>query len=268
MRQPINLIITSMIFFPEKSFYEEPEDYGLQWEDASIKTADGIQLHGWFLKAGIPGTVSGERGTLLFFHGNAGNISARLSKAKGWVDRGFSVLLVDYRGYGKSEGQIQHQEDVLKDARAAWDYLGRTRKIGPSRIILYGESLGTHPAIVLAGENKAGGLILEAPFTSFSDLACVHYPLVPKALLKDFTFPNLDRIGSIQCPVFILHGTQDEICPYVMSRELFNKAPQPKEFLEIPGGTHNGLPLECGENFWKKPAEFLAKNLIPPNSKR
>ena len=247
-------MIASMIFFPEKEWDESPADYGLLWEDASFQTSDHVKLHGWFLKA------ADEKGVVLFFHGNAGNISGRLFKAKGWVERGFSVFLVDYRGYGKSEGQIQTQEDVLKDARAAWDWL-IVKKSESSSIILYGESLGTHPAIVLAGENKAAALVLEAPFTSFADLAGVHYPFVPKMLVRDFIFPNLDRIHAVRCPVFILHGTNDEICPYAMAQKLFEFAPGPKELFTIPSGTHNDLPSAAGQDYWQKTAEFLAKHI-------
>lgn len=244
-------MIASMIFFPEKAFYERPENYGFLWEDAAIQTEDGVRLHGWFLKS------PAEKGILLFFHGNAGNISGRLFKAKGWVDRGYSVLLVDYRGYGQSEGKIEHGDDILKDARAAWKYLSLRHNL-PT--VLYGESLGTFAATALAGEHAAAALILEAPFTSFLDLAGVHYPFVPKGLLKDFAFSNKDRIGAVQCPVFILHGTRDEICPYALSQKLFELAPAPKEFFSIQEGGHNDLPNCAGPDFWEKPYQFISKN--------
>ena len=247
-------MIRSMLFFPEKNFYEKPEDYGLLAEDVFFQTTDGVRLHGWFLKVPAPSSRF-----LLFFHGNAGNISGRLQKAKGWIEHGFSVLLVDYRGYGKSEGGIERGEDVLTDARASWNYLTGVKGAEPSQMVLYGESLGTHPAIVLAGEKKAAALVLEAPFTSFADLAGVHYPFVPKSFLKGFEFFNLGPIEKIQCPVFILHGTKDEICPFALARKLFDQAPPPKEFFEIAGGTHNDLPSAAGPDFWQKPFKFIAK---------
>ena len=236
----INLMITSMIFFPEKTFYERPENYGLVHEDVSFQTQDGVQLHGWYLK-GPP-----EKGVLLFFHGNAGNISGRIYKAEGWVKRGFSVFLVDYRGYGKSEGRIDHQEDVVKDAEAALSWLREVKRIPDSKIVLYGESLGSHPAIRLAVREKFAGLILEAPYTSFVDLGKLHYPLVPSSLVADFAFPNKDYIGQLQTPLFIVHGTEDEVCPYAMSGELFEHAPSPKEFFTVTGGAHNDLPIKSG----------------------
>ena len=247
-------MIRSMIFFPEKSFHEKPGDYGLLWEDAFFQTEDKIRLHGWFLK-----TAQQSPRTLLFFHGNAGNISGRLFKAKGWVDRGFSVLLVDYRGYGKSEGKIEREENILTDARASWNYLTGVKKAEPSKIVLYGESLGTYPAIKLAGEHHGATLILEAPFISFLELAGVHYPFVPKSLLKNFAFSNIGSIENIQCPVFILHGTKDEICPYAMAEKLFQHAPAPKEFFPVPDGGHNDLPERAGRDFWEKPYQFILK---------
>ncbi len=230
----VNLMITSMIFFPEKVFYEKPEDYDFDWEDVSIQTTDGAKLFGWYLKA------PQAHGTLLFLHGNAGNISGRLSKAKGWVERGYSVLLIDYRGYGQSEGEIQHEEDIVRDGTAALDWLLKKKGLPLSRIILYGESLGTYPAIRLAVQHSAVALVLEAPFTSFVALAKIHYAMLPgflaSTLLQDFAFRNSDWIEKIQTPLFILHGTGDEICPYEMGEQVFEKAPEPKGFLSIPGG--------------------------------
>ena len=248
-------MIPAMIFFPEKTFYEKPGDYGFDWEDAALQTSDGVSLHGWFLKS------PENKGTLLFFHGNAGNISGRLFKAKGWVDRGFSVLLLDYRGYGQSEGQIAHEENLTRDAEAGLAWLRDTKKIPLSKIVFYGESIGTAPAIRLAVEHPAAAVILEAPFTSFAALARRHYPFVPEMLLKDFKFPNIDRIAQIKAPLFILHGERDEICPYAMAGELFEKAPEPKTFFTIPSGMHNDLPMAAGNDYWEKPRQFIAKYL-------
>ena len=247
----INMLLTSLIFFPDKTFYETPEQYGLAWEDVYVQTQDGVKLHGWYLEA------KQAKGTVLFFHGNAGNISSRLFKAKGWADRGFSVFLIDYRGYGKSEGKIEHEKDVLEDAQAAFKWVTETKKNSLTKIVLYGESLGTNPAIRLAAEHQVGAVILEAPFTTFYDLAHTHYPFVPKMLLKDFEFSNIDRIQDIKAPLFMLHGTRDEICSYQMGETLFQKAPEPKEFFTIPDGGHNDLPNVAGSDFWEKPYRFI-----------
>ncbi len=175
------------------------------------------------------------------------------------MDRGFSVFLIDYRGYGKSEGKIEHGKDVFEDANAAFKWATETRKVPLTKLVLYGESLGTNPAIRLGTENQVGAVILEAPFTTFYELAHTHYPFVPKMLLKDFEFSNIDRIQDIKAPLFILHGTRDEICPYRMGEALFQKAPDPKEFFSISDGGHNDLPMAAGDDFWEKPYQFILK---------
>lgn len=251
----LKLMIASLIFFPEKTFYEKPADYGLIAEDVRFRTEDGVSLHGWYLPA------PENKAVLLFFHGNAGNISGRLSKADGWVRRGYSVFLVDYRGYGASEGRIEHQDDVIRDADAALAWLLDEKKQPLSKIVLYGESLGSHPAIRLGSEHAVAAVILEAPFTSFVDLGKIHYPVVPSAVIRDFAFPNEDFIAYLKAPLFILHGMEDEICPYAMAGELFEKAPLPKEFFSIADGMHNDLPIKAGEDYWNRPASFLEKIL-------
>jgi dipeptidyl aminopeptidase/acylaminoacyl peptidase len=244
-----------MIFFPEQKLYEKPADYGMAFEDAWVPADPGVTLHGWYLKAGA------EKGVLLFFHGNAGNIANRLYKAKGWIELGFSVFLVDYRGYGQSTGKIRHENDVYRDARAALEWLRNEKKVPPGRIVLYGESLGSAPAVRLASEERFAALILEAPFTSFVDLARVHYPFVGEWMMKDFRFSNLEWAASLKTPLFIMHGTHDEICPYEQSEQLFENAPEPKGFFSIPGGTHNDLPVSAGENYWAQPYQFVTARM-------
>lgn len=246
-------MITSLLFFPEKSYYELPKDHGLQEQNVSIPVPGGIKLQGWFFKAPAPPA------TLLFLHGNAGNISGRLSKAKGWVERGASVLLMDYRGYGKSEGAIARGSDLIEDARAALDWLERDQKIPPEKIILYGESIGSYPAIVLAGEKKFAGLILEAPLSSLRELAKKHYGGVPDFVLKDFEMENEENIPDVKAPLFIFHGNLDDICPVEMGRALYRAAPSPKELYVVQGGQHNDLPNVAGENFFDYPWRFITK---------
>ena len=246
-------MVTSFLFFPEKNFYERPEDHGLKAQDVAVTTTDKVQLHGWFFEAD-PAKL-----TLLFFHGNAGNISGRLSKARGWVQRGLSVFLIDYRGYGRSAGKIEKAEDLLEDARGALGWLEVEKEILSQRIILYGESIGSYPAVELAKEKKFAGLILEAPFTTLHDLAKKHYGWVPDFVLKSFTMPNEELISKARAPVFILHGDRDEICPKEMGERLYELAPSPKEFYGIPGGEHNDLPEVAGENYFDYPYRFIAK---------
>lgn len=253
MKWLVRLMVTSFLFFPEKDFYELPQDYGLEAQDVSIVTPDKVRLHGWFFEAREAKTA------LLFLHGNAGNISGRLFKAQGWVERGVSVLLLDYRGYGKSEGAIKKGSDLVNDARSALQWLQESKQIPPSQIILYGESIGSYPAIELAKEEKFRGLILEAAFSSLSELAKKHYSWAPEFLLKDFQMNNLDGIQAVKAPVFMMHGELDEICPKEMGEELYELAPPPKEFYAVQGAQHNDLPLVAGSNFFEYPYRFLTK---------
>lgn len=251
-------MLESMIFFPEKNFYEKPEDYGFKYEEVRfpVPCPHPADLFGWYL---VCADDPSSKPVVLFFHGNAGNISNRLYKAKGWIDRGFNVFLIDYRGYGKSSGKIKHQKEVIEDANAAFDWLEK-KGISPSRIVLYGESLGTYPAIKLAGERAVAAVVLEAPFTSLFDVARAHYPFVMPGMMDDFRFSNVEAISQVKAPLFMLHGTEDEICPYSMAGDLFEKAPEPKGFLTIPGGHHNDLPMVAGEDFFDKPREFILQN--------
>ncbi len=243
-------MITSMVFFPTKEFSLKPESFGLAADDVWCETKDGVRIHGWFLQL--------KKSTLylLFFHGNADNISVRLPKAKEWVSRGISVLLVDYRGYGKSEGEIKHGSDLCQDAQAALKWLQEKKSSTPSNIILYGESIGAVPAIELAAKEKFKAVILEAPFTSLKELAKHHYGIAPDFLLKDFLLDNESKISQIKSPVFVLHGTEDEIVPFSMGKRLFEKAPEPKQFFEIKGAHHNDITSVGGKDFFERPFHF------------
>lgn len=253
MKWLLNLMVTTFLFFPGKNFYALPKDFGLSEEEVFLTTQDGVRLHGWFFA--IPESPA----TLLFFHGNAGNISGRLFKAKGWIERGVSVFLIDYRGYGRSDGKIKKGIDLLEDAKAALVWLEKEKRIPSGRIILYGESIGSYPAIALAGEKKFSGLVLEAPFTTLLDLAGIHYNWVPEILLKDFPMKNEDAISRAKAPVFILHGDQDEICPVKFGERLYELAPSPKELYVVQGGRHNDLPEVAQTAYFDYPCRFLAR---------
>lgn len=254
MQWLINLIITTMIFFPEKNLYDFPANHHLISEDVSITTSDGVRLHGWYLKS------PADKGTLLFFHGNAGNISGRLLKAQGWIERGYNVFLIDYRGYGKSESKIKNQNDLYLDAKAAFEWLKENKESDLAKIIFYGESLGTYPATRMAADYAAAALVLEAPFTSFTDLGKKYYPFVPSGWIKDFAFANIDYIETIKTPLFILHGTRDEIVPYEMGKKLYETAVTAKEMHTLEGAAHNNLPQAGGVDYWNRSQQFIEKN--------
>jgi len=250
-------MIASMIFFPVRQFQDQPEEFGLSAEEVRFETEDEVGLHGWFFSATPHASGVHTRSIcLVFLHGNAGNISTRLHKAKEWVMRGVSVLLFDYRGYGKSKGSIRSEEDLYRDSSAAIQWV-KARGFTPSQIALYGESIGSVPAIHLAQKEKFLALILESPFTSLREIAKLHYGWAPAFFLKGFEMANEQKIPQIRSPVFILHGTDDEISPFEMGRRLFEQAPEPKGFLAVDGGTHNDLSSVGGKDFYEKPFEFI-----------
>ena len=251
MRALVNLMIASMIFFPVREFSFRPEEFGLTFENAWCETQDGLKIHGWFLKAPNASTC------LLFFHGNADNISIRLPKAQEWVKRGVSVLLVDYRGYGQSEGKIKKGKDLYADGEAAFKWLREAKNLKPEQLILYGESIGSVPAIELALNHRFKSIVLEAPFTSIVELARHHYGgWIPEFLLKDFLLDNEAKISQLKAPLFILHGEDDEIVPITMGKRLFEQAPEPKQFFEIPGAHHNDISEVGGTEFYERPFRF------------
>ncbi len=244
-------MLENLIFFPEKNYLAQPEDFGLKAEPAQVAVSDRIALAGWFFRAERPA------GTLLFLHGNAGNVSDRLPKAKGWLEQGFSVFLVDYRGYGESTGSIRREADLYEDAERAQRWLLGEKNVAADALIVYGESIGSAPALKLASEGKVRAVVLEAPFTTFKELAKTHYGWVPDFLLAKYRFDNRARAGSVTVPVFLLQGTEDEICPVRMGRELFELFAGPKEAFWIEGGHHNDLPEVAGSEFFTQPSAFL-----------
>ena len=247
---------TSLIFFPNTPSREltaSPADIDLEFESVSIKTGDQVTLHGWFIPA------SEEKGTLLFFHGNAGNISHRLDSLKIFHDLGLSVLIIDYRGYGRSQGTITENGTYL-DAEAAWNYLVETRKIPSKKIIFFGRSLGAAIAAYCAEKHTPGALILESAFTSVPDIAARLYPIFPVRILSRFQYNTKKSLLSVNCPVLIIHGPDDEIIPFENGLQLYQSAREPKTILEIQGGHNEGF-LVSGKTYIEGIGKFLTASL-------
>jgi fermentation-respiration switch protein FrsA (DUF1100 family) len=228
------LVQDQMVYFPTRGITVTPADIGLTYEPAWLETADGVKLFGWF----VP--VEQARGVVLFLHGNAGNISHRLDSIDTFHRLRLSVFIIDYRGYGQSEGKTSEQGTYL-DAEAAWHYLVDERQIPPNEIILFGRSLGGAVAAWLAQKYSPGGLILESTFTSVPDVAAKHYPFLPVRLLARLKYNTLERLSEINCPVLIVHSPDDEIIPYSHGQQLFAAAQEPKEFLKLSGGHNEGV---------------------------
>lgn len=246
----------SFIYFPARTLAATPADAGLAWEDVRLRTADGVALHGWYVPA------EPVRGTLLFLHGNAGNISHRLSSLAQFHRLGLATLIVDYRGYGRSEGSPD-EAGTYADAHAAWRYLTAERGIDPGRIVVFGRSLGGAVAAELAARTTPAGLIVESAFTSVRAMSRHYYPWLPTALLVRIRYPTLAYLRAIRCPVLVAHSRADEIVPPAFGRELYAAAPGPKWFLELDGG-HNDGHLVTGSRYLEALDRFLAQ-VLPPS---
>ncbi len=212
-----------------------PAELGLPWEDVELTTADGVRLHGWYLPA--PGEV---RHTVLFFHGNAGNISHRLDTLETFHRLGLATLIIDYRGYGHSEGSPS-ESGLYRDAEAAWRHLTQARGIDPERIVAFGRSLGAPVAAHLAAERTVGGLALESAFTSVPDLAAELYPIFPVRALARIEYPTRQFLARVDAPVLVIHSPDDETIPFHHGEALYEAAPAPKRFLRIEGDHNTGF---------------------------
>jgi fermentation-respiration switch protein FrsA (DUF1100 family) len=215
---------------PGRTLTMTPADVGMDYQDVSIETTDGVTLHGWFI-AGRSSRV------LLFFHGNAGNISHRLDSIRQFQDLGLSVLIIDYRGYGQSEGRTT-ERGIYRDADAAWRYLIEGRGIVASDIVIFGRSLGASVASRLAAQTQPLALIVESSFTSVPDIAQDLYPWLPARWLSRLSHATRDYIQDVRCPVLVVHSRDDEIIPFHHGEEIFASANERRTLLEIHG-THN-----------------------------
>ncbi|MDD5299724.1 MAG: alpha/beta hydrolase [Gallionella sp.] len=225
-----------LVFYPEigREVSATPGQIGLPYEDLQLKTSDGISLHGWYIPAAQP------RGTVLFLHGNAGNISHRLDSLRMFHRLGYSTLIFDYRGYGNSGGTPSEQ-GTYRDAEAAWRYLTEQLHIPSCRIVLFGESLGGTVAAWLAGRQKPAALVIASGFTSVPDLGQQLYPYLPVRWLARIRYDTRAYLRSVAAPVLVAHSPQDDIIPFEHGRALFAAANPPKQFLELAGGHNDGF---------------------------
>ncbi len=242
-----------LVYFPEKPLSLTPGAIGLDYTSVNIATSDGETLHGWWM------SVPNAKGTVLFFHGNAGNISHRINYLAMFKRLGYNTLLFDYRGYGQSSG-VPSESGTYLDAQAAWRYLTEIRSIAPARIVVFGESLGGAVATWLAAQEKPGLLALASTFTSVPDLAAKLYPFLPVRWISRFDYDTRKSLQSVTCPVFIAHSPQDEIIPFEHGQQLFQAAPEPKQFLTLEGGHNIGFIFM--QPLWIKSLDaFMDENL-------
>ena len=242
-----------LVFFPSRALIMTPDRVGLEYQDVDIPVAANEKINAWYCKTGISGDSTP---TVLYCHENAGNISYGLETVRSFLDLGANVLVFDYRGYGRSDGRPSEQ-NVYADARAAWDWLVTEQRVSPSRIFVFGRSLGGAVAVDLATRVDCAGLILESTFTSAAALGQRLYPFVPIRLVSRFSFDSLAKIRRVSCPVLVTHSPADEMIPYAMGRELFDAAAAEKRFVEL-AGYHNDLLSLDSEPYRRALREFLS----------
>lgn len=238
-----------MIHFPTNHLVASPENAGLEYQDLTLITEDEEHLHAWFLPVEQP------RGVLLFFHGNAGNISHRLESLRIFHRLQLDVLIVDYRGYGRSSGRPS-ERGLYRDGQAAWHYLIEQRQVAPEEIVVFGRSLGAAVAAHLAARQPVGALILESGFTSVADLGADLYPFLPVRLLVRYRYPTAEDLAQVTAPVLVVHSRDDEIIPFSHGERLYQTASEPKWFLEIQG-SHNAGFMDSGEDYIRGLKRFL-----------
>ena len=253
------------LYCPVREVPYDPGDIGLTFEPVTFRTDDGLKLTGWYVPA------ENAQMTVLFCHGNGGNMTHRLDSLNILNELGLNCFIFDYRGYGKSRGKPSENGTYL-DARAAWKWLTKTKGIEPENIIIFGRSLGGSIASYLAVEVKPKGLIIESSFTSYIDIGKKFYPYMPVRLFAAFSYNTIDYIRRVNCPVLIIHSRNDEVIPFEFGLRLYDAANEPKEFVEI-FGTHNDGFLYSGETYrksWSQWLDFLKdyKEVTGPKLKR
>lgn len=242
----------SFIYFPAK--YPEgnwqPETYGLKAEECWFETTDGVGLHGWFFRVDTP------RATILWCHGNAGNITHRLDNIRKLINLDVNIFIFDYRGYGRSQGKPS-EDGLYRDAEAAYEFLRTKMGVAPSSMIIFGRSLGAAVAVDLASKQPNAGVILESAFTSASDVAWDLAPFLPVAFFLRSKFNAVEKIQSIHTPILFTHGTDDRTIPLNLGKKLFEAANKPKWFYPIEGADHNDTYLVGGRAYFDRISEFI-----------
>jgi fermentation-respiration switch protein FrsA (DUF1100 family) len=245
---------SQMIYHPQKEILVTPSEVGLPFEDVQFQTTDKLNLHGWFVPA------DSTKPTILYFHGNAGNISGRMETIQLLHQLGLNVFIFDYRGYGKSEGNPS-EEGTYRDATAAWKYLTADRKISEQRIIVMGRSLGGSIAVWLAARHEPAAAIIESTFISAADLGADIYPWLPVRWMIRYDYNTLENIKKLSVPLFMAHSRDDQVVPFHHGQILFKEANEPKTFVELRGSHAAGF-WESGAKYRESLRQFLDSHTV------
>ena len=241
-------LVDRMIFQPSPGADLAPADVGLAGDDVFLETEDGVRIHAFWLPA------PGASRAILFLHGNAGNASHRLPNAARLHALGAHVLVLDYRGYGRSEGRPT-EAGVYADARAGLRHLADARGVPERRVVVFGRSLGGAVAVDLAQGRDLAGLVLESTFSSMAAVARSHFG--PFGLLAGDRFQSERKIAAVRCPILFFHGDRDEIVPFDFGRRLYEAAPSPKSFETLAGAGHNDTVAVGGQPYFARIGRFL-----------
>jgi hypothetical protein len=245
----------AVVFHPERYAAGDVWRMPKRGEEVWINVAKGMKLHGWFVRA----REQPAQATVVYFHGNGGNLNGI-----GWLgeelsERGFDVLLFDYRGYGRSEGEVSDERGIYEDADAAYDYVVRVRGVSARKVVLYGQSLGTTAAVDVASRRECAAVALESGLSSASEMAALVLPWLPRPLHR-FARNRLDsarKLQKVNCPVLVAHGSHDEVIPVEQGRALYAAAREPKRLIIVPGAGHNNLVAQGGDAYLGALAAFI-----------
>ncbi len=223
---------TKLIFYPGKLLPAFTFKLGNNGEEIFLNTTDGERINALFFRGS-------RHDVILYFHGNAGDLSGWQFVAEDFTSLGFNFMIIDYRGYGKSSGIISEQ-GLYHDAEISFNYLIQKGFL-PENILVYGRSVGSGVAVDLASKQPCKGLILEAPYTSLIKLANEKFPFFFPSLYIKFKFDNIRKINKVKCPVIFLHGAKDSLIPVIHTETLFEKFTGKKKKIIIAQGSHNDL---------------------------
>ena len=223
-----------MVFYPLEKIEVTPKQWGLDYKQVNLKMEAGDVISGWYL----PHPEATK--TILFLHGNGGNISHRGDSLYIFHKLKLNTLIIDYPGYGLSPGKPSEQ-NLYQSALVAWKYLVQDKKINPQDIIIFGRSLGGAVAVDLASQVEAGGLILESTFSSARDFVDIAFPVFPHVIYLRYSFDSLNKIKTVDAPVLVIHSPEDEIIPFELGQKLYAGVQSEKEFLQIKGGHNDGF---------------------------
>jgi alpha-beta hydrolase superfamily lysophospholipase len=257
--------VSYFIFEPDRVLYAKPADFSFDVLDVGLPVRlsgyAGQSLHGWWVAS-----ATRDAKVVLYLHGNDGNVSTSMGEIATLRELGYAVFILDYRGYGESEGSFPSEKTVYEDAEAAWNYLVGQRGTPPAHLYIYGQSLGGAIGIELALHHpEAAGLIVESSFTSIQDMAKLRrrYALLPMRLLNQ-RFESIGKVGRLELPVLYIHGTADEVVPYAMGEQLFKASGGRKRLVAVGGGLHDNNAAVGGAMFRAAIRDFIEESEALP----